>query len=182
MDLPAVDDVIRFWFEVLSPRDWYGAPENVDAEIRSRFGGLYEVLEDHVPQDWLANPRGLLAAILVLDQFPRNMFRGRPQAFATDAEALALSKEALSTRADMALPPKQRAFIYLPFQHAENSDDQVRSVGLFTALGSPLNLDYAIRHQEVVERFGRFPHRNATLGRHSTEEEKAFLKEPGSSF
>lgn len=182
MDLVAVDDVIQFWFEVLSPKDWYRAPGHVDAEIRSRFGGLYEAFEDHVPQDWLASPRGLLAGIVVLDQFPRNMFRGRPQAFATDAKALVLSKEALSTRADMALPPKQRAFIYLPFQHAEDLDDQARSVGLFTALGNPLNLDYAIRHQEIIERFGCFPHRNATLGRHSTEEEKAFLKEPGSSF
>ena len=98
------------------------------------------------------------------------MFRGRPQAFAADASALALAKKAISTAADIALPPKQRAFIYLPFQHAEDLDDQARSVGLFTALGNPLNLDYAIRHQEVIERFGRFPHRNATLGRHSTEE------------
>jgi len=177
-----VEAVIHFWFHELSPKDWYRAPPHVDAAITARFGGIYEALEDRVPQIWLETPRGMLAAILVLDQVPRNMFRGLPRAFATDASAIALAKKAISAAADMALPPEQRCFVYMPFQHAEDRTDQARSVELFTALGDPVNLDYAERHRAVIERFGRFPHRNAILGRVSTEEEIAFLQQPGSAF
>jgi uncharacterized protein (DUF924 family) len=182
MSADVIDEVVGFWFEELSPKDWYRPPEAVDAKITTRFGETYETLKESVPPDWLTTPRGFLAAILVLDQFPRNMFRGAPQAFATDRQALALAKRAIGEGIDERLPPKERAFIYLPFQHAENVTDQARSVGLFTVLGNPLNLDYALRHQDVIERFGRFPHRNAILGRESTEEEKDFLTKPGSSF
>ncbi|MGK2921773.1 MAG: DUF924 family protein [Methyloceanibacter sp.] len=176
------EDVIRFWFEELSPDDWYGPPPRVDAEIAARFGETYETLKEGVPPAWLDDSQGVLAAILVLDQFPRNMFRGSRQAFATDAQALALSKDAIAKGMDMKLPPEQRAFIYLPFQHSEDLNDQDRSLALFTALGNPINLDFAIRHQEIIARFGRFPHRNEVLGRESTPEEEAFLKQPGSSF
>jgi uncharacterized protein (DUF924 family) len=182
MSTDASDDVVRFWFEELTPKEWYRPPEAIDAEIAARFRKTYAALKERVPPDWLTTPRGVLAAILVLDQFPRNMFRGAPEAFATDRRALALAKRAIDDGMDAELPPKQRAFVYLPFQHAENLADQGRSVGLFMALGNPLNLDYAIRHQDVIERFGRFPHRNEILGRDSTEEEKAFLTQPGSSF
>jgi uncharacterized protein (DUF924 family) len=177
-----IDEVVRFWFEELSPKDWYRASEAVDAEIAERFCGTYDGLKDGVPSAWLETPEGFLAAILVLDQFPRNMFRSESLAFATDAAALALAKQAIDEGMDEKLPLKQRAFVYLPFQHSESKEDQARSVGLFTALGNPLNLDFAIRHQEIVERFGRFPHRNAVLDRQSTAEEWDFLKEPGSSF
>lgn len=177
-----VEAVIHFWFEELSPKDWYGAPPHVDAAVTAGFGATYEVLKDRVPQTWPRTPRGMLAAILVLDQFPRNMFRGTRLAFATDSLALELAKEAISTAADMDLPPEQRCFVYMPYQHAENRIDQVRSVELFTALGDPVNLDYAERHRAVIERFGRFPHRNAILGRVSTTEEIAFLKQKGSAF
>ena len=176
------DDVVRFWFEELTPKEWYGPPERVDAEIAARFGETYETLRGGVPPDWLETPRGFLAAILVLDQFPRNMFRGEPRAFATDKEALALAKQAIAAGVDAKLPRAQRAFIYMPFQHSENAEDQARSVGLFMALRNPVNLDYAIRHQDIIERFGRFPHRNAILDRYSTAEEWDFLKQPGSSF
>jgi uncharacterized protein (DUF924 family) len=124
----------------------------------------------------------MLAAILVLDQFPRNMFRDDPRAFATDQAALTLSKRAIGEGLDLRLPPEQRAFIYMPFQHSEALDDQARSIEIFTSLGAPLNLDFARRHEAIIARFGRFPHRNAVLGRESTEDEIAFLKEPGSSF
>jgi uncharacterized protein (DUF924 family) len=110
------------------------------------------------------------------------MFRGDPRAFATDAEALALSKRAIAEGVDMQLVPEQRAFLYLPFQHTEDAADQARSVELFTALGIPSNLDFALRHKAIIDRFGRFPHRNAVLGRASTEQEAAFLTQPGSSF
>jgi uncharacterized protein (DUF924 family) len=173
---------VKFWFEDLSPEDWYKADAKRDAEIARRFGPLYEKLSVGVPQDWLATPKGWLAAILVLDQFPRNMFRSDPRAFATDADALALAKRAIAKSVDMRLEPDQRAFIYLPFQHAEDGADQARSLELFTALGNPNNLDFALRHKAIIDRFGRFPHRNAVLGRASTEEELVFLKEPGSSF
>ncbi|BAQ18812.1 DUF924 family protein [Methyloceanibacter caenitepidi] len=175
-------EVVRYWFETLSPDDWYGAPPEVDAEIARRFGPLYESLRHAVPDAWLQTPQGRLAAVLVLDQFPRNIHRGTPQAFATDDEALALSKDAIAAGADMELPPEQRAFLYMPFQHAENLEDQRRSLELFKALGNPNNLDFAVRHYEIIARFGRFPHRNDVLGRASTPEERAFLNEPGSSF
>lgn len=175
-------DVTGFWFETLSPEDWYRAPPRVDAEVAVRFGELYEALREAVPEDWLQTPGGRLAAILVLDQFPRNMFRGTPRAFATDAKALALAKDAIAAGADLALPPEQRAFLYMPFQHTEDLEDQRRSVALYESLGNANNLDFAVRHCEAIARFGRFPHRNAILGRASTPEEIAFLQEPGSSF
>ena len=177
-----IDQLLHFWFERLSPKDWYRPPKGVDAEIGRRFRNIYEALKDGVPEAWLATPRGFLAAILVLDQFPRNMFRGEPKAFATDGEALALAKRAIEEGMDAKLPPKLRAFIYLPFEHSEALADQTRSVGLFMALGNPLNLDYALRHQDAIERFGRFAHRNEIFGRRSTKEEEAFLRTPGSSF
>jgi len=182
MNDDAVDDVERFWFEELTPKQWYRPPETVDAEIAARFRETYEELKRGVPAEWLETTKGFLAAILVLDQFPRNMFRGQARAFDTDDEALALAKRAIDEGVDAKLPPKQRAFIYLPFQHSEALADQARSVGLFTALGNPLNLDYAFRHQDIIEHFGRFPHRNAALGRHSTPEEDAFSTQLGSSF
>ncbi|MGH6735147.1 MAG: DUF924 family protein [Methyloceanibacter sp.] len=182
MSAGAADEVVRFWFEELTPKEWYGPPERVDAEIAARFRDTYERLKDGVPPDWLTTPQGFLAAILVLDQFPRNMFRGEPRAFATDKAALALARQAIDEGVDAKLPREHRAFLYMPFQHSENAEDQARSVGLFMKLGNPLNLDYAIRHQEIVARFGRFPHRNAILDRFSTAEEWGFLKTPGSSF
>ena len=160
-----IDKLLHFWFETLRPKDWYRPPPRIDADIERRFRDTYEALKDGVPEAWLRTPRGMLAAILVLDQLPRNMFRGEARAFATDAAALALAKRAIAEGMDERLPPAKRAFLYLPFQHAEDEADQARSVGLFTVLGNPLNLDYAIRHQDVVKRFGRFPHRNTVLGR-----------------
>jgi uncharacterized protein (DUF924 family) len=179
---PGIDDILRFWFEDLGPKDWYRKDETLDAFIGARFGAVYARLKEGVPDDWLATPQGYLAAILVLDQFPRNMFRDQPRAFATDAQALALAKRAVAEGIDLKLKPEQRAFLYMPLQHAENAADQARSIELYTALGIPSNLDFARRHKAIIDRFGRFPHRNAVLGRASTAEEAAFLTEPGSSF
>jgi uncharacterized protein (DUF924 family) len=182
MNAGTIEDILRFWFETLKPEDWYRKDAAIDAEITKRFGAIYEALKISVPQDWRAEPKGALAAILVLDQFPRNMFREDSRAFATDQAALTLSKHAIGQGMDVRLPPEQRAFIYMPFQHSEARDDQARSIELFTALGAPLNLDFALRHRAIIARFGRFPHRNSVLGRVSTEAELAFLTEPGSSF
>ncbi len=182
MSANIIDEIIAFWFETLEPEDWYRKNPAIDAKIAARFGATYDALKTGAPPDWIAEPKGMLAAILVLDQFPRNMFRDDPRAFATDRAALALAKRAIGEGFDMRLPPEQRAFIYLPFQHSESRDDQTRSIELFTALGAPLNLDFAQRHQAIIARFGRFPHRSSVLGRPSPAEELAFLQEPGSSF
>jgi uncharacterized protein (DUF924 family) len=182
MTADTVEEIVSFWFKELKPEDWYWADTTRDAAIAKRFCGVYARLRAGVPPDWLDSPQGVLAAILVLDQFPRNMFRGKREAFATDAAALHLSKRAIEQGLDLQLPPAQRAFVYMPFQHSEAAADQARSITLFTALGAPLNLDFARRHRAVIDRFGRFPHRNAALGRSSTDEELAFLEEPGSSF
>jgi uncharacterized protein (DUF924 family) len=173
---------LEFWFGDLSTKDWFRKDAALDERIATRFRDTYQALSEKVPDDWLASPEGCLAAIIVLDQFPRNMFRGDKQSFATDAAALQLSKRAITAGFDAKLDADRRAFLYMPFQHAEDAADQARSVGLFTALGMPLQRDYAERHKAIIDRFGRFPHRNAILGRDSTEEEIAFLKQPGSSF
>jgi uncharacterized protein (DUF924 family) len=175
------DEILNFWFGELSRKDWFRKDEALDSTIASRFGTIYHELCSGIPASWLDTPEGILAAILVLDQFPRNMFRSDARCFATDAEALALAKRAIAEGIDVKLTLKQRAFVYMPFQHSEDEDDQTRAVALFTMLGNPLNLDFALRHQAVVDRFGRFPHRNSLLGRVSTEEEQAFLAKPGSS-
>jgi len=175
MSTEIIDDVVRFWFEELTPKNWFRRDTLVDAAIKLRFGEIYEQLKEGVPDDWLDSAKGCLAAIIVLDQFPRNIFRDDARAFATDEAALTLAKRAISQGFDKRLAPKERAFLYMPFQHAEDAKDQARSVGLFTALGNPFNLDFALRHQAVIDRFGRFPHRNQVLGRASTAEEEAFL-------
>jgi uncharacterized protein (DUF924 family) len=177
-----IEEIVQFWFEELTSEDWFKADEARDALILTRFGDVYEQLKEGVPESWLAEAKGWLAAILVLDQFPRNLFRGDARAFATDADALDLAKRAIAEGIEMQLPPEQRSFVYMPFQHSEHKADQARSVGLFTALGNPLNLDFAVRHKEIIDRFGRFPHRNEILGRKSSDEEVAFLQQPGSSF
>jgi uncharacterized protein (DUF924 family) len=182
MSIADPDEILRFWFEELSPKDWFRKDPELDARIAARFGSTHEALSRKIPEDWLGRPEGCLAAIIVLDQFCRNMFRETPRAFATDAAALALSKRAIAKGFDMTLDPDRRAFLYMPFQHSENPADQARSVELFTALDKPVELDFARRHKAIIDRFGRFPHRNAILGRASTEEESAFLLEPGSSF
>jgi uncharacterized protein (DUF924 family) len=177
-----IEEIVRFWFAELAPEDWFKADEARDALIRTRFGDVYAQLKDGVPESWRAEARGWLAAILVLDQFPRNLFRGDARAFATDEAALDLAKRAIAEGIDLKLPPEQRAFVYMPFQHSEQKADQARSIELFSALGNPLNLDFAIRHKAIIDRFGRFPHRNEIFGRTSTDEEVVFLQQPGSSL
>lgn len=171
--------VLKFWYGELEPEQWWKRDDGVDAAVTSRFGVLYEQLAAKIPDDWLNTPNGRLAAVIVLDQFPRNMFRGDARSFATDASALELASETIASGDDMKLEPEGRSFLYMPYQHSEDPQVQARSVELFTALGNEEQLDFAIRHKEIIDRFGRFPHRNEMLGRESTEEEIEFLKEPG---
>jgi uncharacterized protein (DUF924 family) len=170
-----VDRVLRYWFEELTPQDWFTRSVAVDADIRSRFGALHERLQ-HVSSQELSTPPACLAAVIVLDQFPRNMFRGSPRSFATDALALSIAQRAIVAGFDRQLDGKRRVFLYMPFQHSEDQATQARSLELFGALDDAETLDYARQHKDIVERFGRFPHRNAVLGRESTREEREFLE------
>jgi uncharacterized protein (DUF924 family) len=185
----APEEVLSFWFDDVVGDDfktrshvWFGKNPAFDTDIQKRFGSLRADAAAGKLTDWERSARAALGLVIVLDQFPRNIFRGTPQAFATDAMALATAKRAIENGFDRQLRPVERLFLYLPFEHAESLADQERSVALSRTLGDPGSLDYAERHRAIIARFGRFPHRNAILGRASTPEEIAFLAEPGSSF
>ncbi|HEY0940079.1 MAG TPA: DUF924 family protein [Steroidobacter sp.] len=170
-----VEQVLRFWFEELTARDWFGSSQQVDEMCRDRFGSLHAALKNNPPDPDKADARTLLAAVIALDQFPRNIFRRTPQAYSTDALALSLARATVASGKDRSLSTTQRNFLYLPFMHSEERAAQAESLRLFTGLGSPDGLKYARHHYDVVARFGRFPHRNAILGRQSTPEELEFL-------
>ena len=174
--------VLDFWFVESGPEKWYGKDEALDGEIRGRFGPLYRRAHAGELGDWIETPEGCLALTIVLDQFPRNMFRGDPRAFATDAHARILLRYALDKEFDQALDARQRQFLYMPLQHSEERADQELSVRLNAALGDDDVLKSSRAHKDIIDRFGRFLHRNDALGRESTAAETVFLTEPGSSF
>jgi len=194
--LPLVEEVLDFWFgppPITSMlykqrrKRWFSKNPEFDRQIYDRFYSVYEQAATGTLDHWQHSPLSNLALILVLDQFPRNMFRNTPQAFATDAKARETTRVAIEQAFDRVLAPVQRLFVYLPLEHSENLDDQNQSVQLVQVLIATHPelldcLDYAQRHQAVIERFGRFPHRNRILGRDTTPEEAEFLKQPGSSF
>jgi uncharacterized protein (DUF924 family) len=174
--------VLAWWFAPTTKPKWFNGGEAFDEEVRLTLGSLFERAARGDLDDWAAATPGLLALVILFDQVPRNIHRGTPRAFATDERALALATLAVDRGLDQGLSVDERLFVYLPFEHAENQADQERSVALFRAMGNQFYLDFAIAHRDVIARFGRFPHRNASLGRASTAEELAFLQEPGSSF
>ncbi|AVP56406.1 DUF924 family protein [Pulveribacter suum] len=176
------DTVLHFWFDETPPARRFQRDDAFDAQIRQRFGALQASAAQGELWGWRATPAGRLAEVIVLDQFSRNLWRGSPNAFAHDGMALALAQEAVAAGLDQLLAPEQRSFLYMPYMHSESRRVQRESLRLFTALGRAENLDFARRHADIVERFGRYPHRNAALGRDSTAEELAFLQQPGSSF
>lgn len=176
------ESVLEFWFSELTPKDWWVKDDSLDRRIAKRFAPLHLALSRDVPTEWRATPEARLALVIVLDQFPRNIYRGSPLAFATDGLALKEAKAARAVGADMAVGEDRRVFFYMPFEHAEDPDEQARCVSFCEALGNENLLDYARRHQAVISRFGRFPHRNPILGRKSTPEEDAYLAEPGAGF
>lgn len=199
MENPAA--ILDFWFgtnkddaAVASERAklWWIKRDETDSTIRERFEAVVRKAAQRELDAWAESPQGRLALIILADQFPRNMYRNTPEAFGCDELARAWCKEGLRNNVHCALRPIERVFFYLPLEHSESLDDQDRSVALFRELVDSVGeqgrevfagfLDYARRHREVIARFGRFPHRNRILGRESTEEEIAFLKEPGSSF
>jgi len=181
--------VLDFWFG--APRgaaraEWFRKDEGFDAQIRSRFGEVHAAAANRELEGWRGERESMLALIVVLDQFSRNLYRNDPRAFAQDAHALGCAREALARGDDALSLPVEREFLYLPFEHSENAEDQARCVELMSRLEAFEETrgltEWAVKHKVIVDRFGRFPHRNAILGRASTPEELEFLKQPGSGF
>ena len=164
--------ILAFWF-AHGWDDWWRANPAFDAEIRERFLALWEEERENLPEHFLGDPDMALAAIILFDQFPRNMFRGHADQFSTDPLALAIARGAVERGYDDGMTPERRGFLYMPFQHSENLADQRQSLLLFTALGNAEHLNYAKKHYAVIEKFGRFPHRNKMLGRKPTALETA---------
>jgi uncharacterized protein (DUF924 family) len=167
-----VQSILNFWF-AHGWDDWWKANPEFDAEIRKRFATLWQEQRENVPEHFLGSADEALAAVLLFDQFPRNMHRGHADQFATDPLALAIAKGAIARGHDDGMTPERRGFLYMPFEHSEDLRDQRQSLLLFTALGNAEQLKYARKHYEVIDRFGRFPHRNAILGRKPTALEDA---------
>ena len=195
--VPPYRPLRRFWFgapdePLANEKLWFRRDDAFDAELRARFGDDLERALRGELEDWKESPHGLVALVVLLDQLSRNIHRGTPRAFAGDARALEVSLEAQARGVDLALSPAERWFLYMPMMHAEDRDIQRRSVEAFERLAASTTgelqqrlvgvLDYAAQHRDVVERFGRFPHRNIILGRTSTADEIEFLQQPGSSF
>jgi len=174
------EQVLAFWF---SHRDnWWKKSPEFDAEVRDRFQALHAVLLRGDHDAWREEARSALAYVIVLDQLSRNMFRDQARMYVGDTAALEAARTAIERGFDAGLGEVERSFLYMPFMHSEALADQARPVALFAAVGNDYNSRYAVQHRDIVARFGRFPHRNALLGRASTEEETEFLKQPGSSF
>jgi len=186
-------EILEFWFGKKGEeeygkqkKEWFVKDKTFDEKVRSLFLEDYQTAAQKKLNHWRELPPSCLALIIILDQFPRNMFRDTPQAFATDNYALEVAKEAVKKGFDQQLLPIERWFIYLPFEHSENLGDQQQAVKLFSSLKddpeSADTVEYADKHLKIIERFGRFPHRNEILGRESTAEELEFLQQPGSKF
>lgn len=165
-------EVLDYWFDEIGPDRWWSSGDSPDAEIKRRFGDLWEKLRRCRQDDFLGTPERALAAVILFDQFPRNLFRGTAKAFATDALALEIAKGAIGKGYDEGYSKAQRQFLYMPFMHSEAPADQQRSIELFEALGDENSLKFAREHRDIIARFGRFPHRNEALGRETLPAEK----------
>ena len=178
---PWVEAVLRYWFEELSETHWFGGNDGVDMQIRGRFLALHEQLA-RINAPGVNAPRSILAAVIVLDQFSRNMYRGHPRAYAADAIARRLARTAVDQGFDLTMTKKQRLFLYLPFEHSENTEDQALALDLIGRLGNENWTRATMAHKVIIDRFGRFPHRNQILGRSSTPDEIAHMAESMTSF
>lgn len=174
--------ILDFWFKELEPASWWKKDASLDAEIHSRFGVMHARAQQGELFEWRVTPQGSLAEVILLDQFSRNIYRDTAQAFSADPLALALAQFAVSKGFDQELPSTERSFLYLPYMHSESALIHEQAIALYTRLGNAHNLDFEIKHKNIIDRFGRYPHRNDILGRDSTPEEQVFLQEPGSSF
>ena len=176
------EHILKFWFEELEPRDWFRKSDELDDTIRRRFADTHQQAAAGELFGWRSSALGRLAEVIVLDQFSRNLFRNDPKAFAQDAQALTLAQEAVAQGLDQALSTSQKAFLYMPYMHSESVVIHEEALRLFAQPGLEDNLRFEHRHKAIIDRFGRYPHRNAALGRDSTREERDFLQQPGSGF
>jgi len=176
------EDILHFWFEELTEKQHFAKDAGLDELMRLRFEQTLEAAARCELFAWRTTPEGRLAEIIVLDQFSRNIYRDTPHAFAQDSLALSLAQELVASAKDQLLSPAQRRFAYLPYMHSESPLMHAQAVQLFAQPGLEINLDFELRHQAIITRFGRYPHRNAVLGRTSTAEELVFLHQPGASF
>lgn len=176
------EDILHFWFEEAGPTAWWKKSDAFDALVKQRFLGVYEVVRAGELARWRERANGRLAEIIILDQFPRNMFRGFGRSFESDAIALVLAQEAVSLGIGESWSTEKLQFLYMPYMHSESARVHDDAVRVFSKPGLESNLDFEHKHKRIIDRFGRYPHRNALLGRKSTAEELAFLQEPGSSF
>lgn len=172
-------DILNFWFEELEPKQWWVKDLSLDEMIKERFEDVHREAMAGELYSWRETPEGRLAEIIVLDQFSRNMFRDKPESFASDPLALCLAQTAVAVGDDLKLTDQQRSFLYMPYMHSESLLIHDEAMKLFKELG---NLDFEIKHRDIIVKFGRYPHRNDILGRESTAEEIEFLTQPGSSF
>ena len=175
-------DILNFWFAPEHRSLWFAKSEDFDTKIRESFQEIHHQATQAELWSWRKTPEGRLAEIIVLDQFSRNLYRDQAQAFAADGMALMLAQEAISLQLDAQLSPEQRSFLYMPFMHSESTLIHGFALQLFQRLGNEINLDFEKKHKRIIDRFGRYPHRNAILGRNSTPEELEFLTQPNSSF
>lgn len=175
-------DLIDFWFDEIDPALWWKKDNAFDRRIEERFGDLYRQACLGELYNWRKRADGRLAEIILLDQFSRNIHRDKPEAFAQDGMALVLAQEAVAVGADMALVKAKRRFLYMPYMHSESPVIHLQAEQLFQVEGLEDAYEYELKHKAIIDRFGRYPHRNAILGRTSTPEEVEFLKQPGSSF
>lgn len=173
--------IINFWFVEISPKQWWVEDDKIDRRIAEQFGDVHAQAVQCELYAWRREPVGRLAEIIVLDQFSRNIYRGTARAFAADPQALTLAQEAVAAQAATALESQHRAFLYMPYMHSESRQIHEIAVQLFSEDGLRANLDFELKHKAIIDRFGRYPHRNKMLGRNSTKEEIDFLKTPGSS-
>ena len=174
-----IKEILRFWFEETTPKQKFQKDDAFDDLITSKFKDIYEDIMDGKTTSWRENPEGRLAEIIVLDQFARNMFRGEKQCFLGDTLALRLAQEAVAAGDDQKLPEERRTFVYMPYMHSESKEVHTEALRLFTEHGNENNLKYENIHKAIIDRFGRYPHRNEILGRESTPEELEYLKEHG---
>lgn len=175
-------EIVKFWFNQIDPKQWWSADPEFDQLIRDRFGATLQQASQGELYTWRSEPRGRMAEIIVLDQFSRNIYRNTPQAFSQDPMALALAQEAVAAGAHLKLEPMERTFLLMPYMHSESRQIHIIAEQLFREFAPAGNYDYELKHKVIIDRFGRYPHRNAILGRVSTGEEIEFLKLPGSGF
>jgi len=175
-------EVLKFWFEEIDPKMWWVADPEFDEQIRKRFESLVQQAAQAELFSWRSEPKGRLAEVIVLDQFSRNIYRNTPRAFAQDPMALVLAQEAIGAGVHHELSPTERSFLFLPLMHSESKSIHVLAERLYREYAPSYNYEFELKHKAIIDRFGRYPHRNDTLGRVSSPEEIEFLKQPGASF